>query len=102
MKMNHIYFQIFTLFFVSSSNILFTTFDIHQEDFNQKKHIELKQKAFLKRYDELKKQLLESFKVHQDDPLSEEKKELEKEEDSKQLQPSMQNEQEKKMLINIF
>jgi hypothetical protein len=93
MKMNHIYFHIFTLFFVSSSNILFTTFDFHQEDFNQKKYIELKQKEFLKKYQQLKKQLLESFKVHQNDPELE--KELE-EEGCKKLQPSMKDEQEKK------
>jgi hypothetical protein len=100
MKMNHIYFHILTLFFVLSSNVLFTTldsanlFDIYQKNFNQKKDIELKQKEFLKRYQQLKKQLLETFKIHQDNPQLEQ--ELKKEEVCNQLQPSMQNEQEKK------
>jgi hypothetical protein len=84
------------------SNVLFTTFDsqnlfdFHQEDLNEKKRIKLEQQDFLKKYQQLKKQLLETFKAHRDNPP------LEEEEDCKQLQPSMQNEQEKKMLINIF
>ncbi|MBP9765469.1 hypothetical protein KBD08_03995 [Candidatus Babeliales bacterium] len=102
MKMYHIYFYMHSLFFLLSFNIVYANvdsqhlFDCHKEDLNTKKHIEIQKQEFLKKYRKLKQQLLETFKVHKDNPEVTDKQNLDEEDIEKNPQSSIQNEQEQK------